>query len=52
VATAHPAKFREIVEPLVGEVPVPQNLRHLYDLPSMFSEIGATLSELVRATGD
>ncbi len=52
VATAHPAKFREIVEPLVGPVPVPANLQHLYDLPSRFSEIGATLSELVRATGD
>ena len=52
VATAHPAKFREIVEPLVGPVPVPENLQHLYDLPSRFSEIGATLSELVRATGD
>jgi threonine synthase len=52
VATAHPAKFREIVEPLVGPVPVPQHLQHLYDLPSRFSEIGATLSELVRATGD
>jgi threonine synthase len=52
VATAHPAKFREIIEPLVGKVPVPENLRQLYDLPSRFSEIGATLSELRRATGD
>ncbi len=52
VATAHAAKFREIVEPLVAPVPVPQNLQHLYDLPSRFSEIGSTLSELRRATGD
>jgi threonine synthase len=52
VATAHPAKFREIVEPLAGPVPVPEHLQHLYDLPSRFSEIGPTLSELVRATGD
>lgn len=52
VATAHPAKFREIVEPLVGAVTVPENLQRLYDLPSKFSEIDATLSELVRATGD
>jgi len=52
VATAHPAKFREIVEPLVGKVQVPANLQHLYDLPSRFSEIGPTLSELRRATGD
>jgi threonine synthase len=52
VATAHAAKFREIVEPLVGTVAVPVNLQHLYDLPSRFSEIGPTLSELRRATGD
>jgi threonine synthase len=52
VATAHPAKFREIVEPLVGKVEVPENLQHLYDLPSHFTEIGPTLSELRRATGD
>ena len=30
VATAHPAKFREIVEPLIGrEVPVPETLARL-----------------------
>ncbi len=52
VGTAHAAKFREIVEPLVGKITVPENLQHLYDLPSRFSEIGPTLSELRRATGD
>jgi threonine synthase len=52
VATAHPAKFREIVEPLVGKVPVPGNLQRLYDLPSKFLEIDPTLNELRRATGD
>ncbi len=52
VSTAHPAKFREIVEPLVGKVPVPENLQHLYDLPSQFSEIGPSLKELRLATGD
>ena len=51
VATAHPAKFREIVEPLVGPVEVPQNLQRLYDLPSRFEEIDPTLDELRRATG-
>jgi threonine synthase len=51
VSTAHPAKFREIVEPLIGPVPVPDNLRRLYDLPSKFTEIDPTLSELRRATG-
>jgi threonine synthase len=52
VATAHPAKFREIVEPLVGKVAVPGNLQRLYDLPSRFDEIDPSLSELRRATGD
>ena len=52
VGTAHAAKFREIVEPLVGPVAVPANLQHLYDLPSRFSEIGPTLRELRLATGD
>jgi threonine synthase len=52
VSTAHPAKFREIVEPLVGPIPVPANLQRLYDLPSRFTEIDPTLSELRRATGD
>lgn len=50
VATAHPAKFREIVEPLVGSVPVPENLRRLYDLPSQFTEIDPTLTALQHAT--
>jgi threonine synthase len=52
VATAHPAKFREIVEPLVGAVPVPENLQRLYDLPSVFSEIGPSVNDLRHATGD
>lgn len=35
VATAHPAKFREIVEPLIGRpVPVPDTLARLYEMPS------------------
>jgi threonine synthase len=50
VATAHPAKFREIVEPLAGPVPVPENLRRLYELPSSFDEIDPTLAALRSAT--
>jgi len=50
VATAHPAKFREIVEPLVGPVPVPENLRRLFELPSKFGEIDPTLAALRSAT--
>ncbi len=49
VSTAHPAKFREIVEPLVGEVAVPENLRRLYDLPSSFGELDANLNALRHA---
>lgn len=52
VSTAHPAKFREIVEPLVGKVPVPENLQRLYDLPSVYTEIDPALSDLRHATGD
>ena len=50
VSTAHPAKFREIVEPLVGTIPVPENLRRLYDLPSKFEEIDPSLNALRHAT--
>ncbi|MGC4027960.1 MAG: threonine synthase [Steroidobacteraceae bacterium] len=49
VATAHPAKFREIVEPLVGPMAVPENLRRLYDLPSSFGELDPTLNALRHA---
>jgi threonine synthase len=52
VATAHPAKFRETVEPLVGTVAIPENLRRLYELPSSFREIDPTLAALRGATGD
>jgi threonine synthase len=47
VATAHPAKFREIVEPLVGRpVPVPAALEQLFRRPSQYNEIDATLASL------
>lgn len=40
VATAHPAKFETVVEPLVGrEIPVPENLARLLALPSVIDEI-------------
>jgi threonine synthase len=40
VATAHPAKFREIVEPLVGHaIPMPESLRQLFDRPVKYAEI-------------
>jgi threonine synthase len=47
VATAHPAKFDEIVEPLTGvPVPVPPALAALLNLPSRQRETGATLDDL------
>jgi threonine synthase len=50
VATADPAKFRESVEPLIGRsLPMPENLERLFDRPSKFEEIAATLDELKRA---
>jgi threonine synthase len=50
VSTAHPAKFRETVEPLIGaSVEVPENLRALYERPANFGEIDPTLTALRRA---
>ena len=47
VSTASPAKFPEIVEPLIaGKVPVPPSLAELLDRPSHYEEIGSTLSDL------
>jgi threonine synthase len=47
VSTAHPAKFREIVEPLVGApIAVPGNLAALFDRPARFSELEPTLDAL------
>ena len=47
VATAHPGKFREIVEPLIGqEVPMPPALTQLFARPAQCVEIDANLSAL------
>jgi threonine synthase len=47
VSTAHAAKFREIVEPLIGrEVPVPETLARLFARPAHCVEIDATLTAL------
>jgi threonine synthase len=52
VATAHPAKFREIVEPLIGrEVPMPPALARLYARAVQCVEIDANLSALRAALG-
>lgn len=50
VATAHPAKFRETVAPLIGEmVPMPENLARLFELPSSSTEIDPDVEALKRA---
>jgi threonine synthase len=47
VATAHPAKFNDIVEPLIGaEVPVPPPLAALLQLPSVQTEVEPSLEAL------
>jgi threonine synthase len=52
VATAHPAKFSEIVAPLIGKpVPVPENLARLFERPSRFTEIEPTLAALRETLG-
>ena len=47
VSTAHPAKFSEIVEPLIGrKVPVPGTLAKLFARPTEFTAIEPDLSSL------
>jgi threonine synthase len=47
VSTAHAAKFREIVAPLIGrEVPVPETLTRLFARPTQYIEIEGTLAAL------
>lgn len=46
VATAHPAKFESIVEPLIGRsIEVPETLKALLNRPSVFEEIEAYFSD-------
>jgi threonine synthase len=47
VSTAHPAKFNDIVEPLIGrEVPVPPALAALLSLPRQETRLDANLDAL------
>jgi threonine synthase len=47
VSTAHPAKFAEIVQPLIGRaVPVPESLAMLLARPTQCTEIEASLGAL------
>lgn len=50
VATAHPAKFDIIVEPLVGhEVEIPEELARLLEMPNHARELPADLDALTQA---
>jgi len=50
VATAHPAKFDSIVEPLVKQtVPTPPSLAAVLERPSRFEEIDPTFAALAEA---
>ena len=52
MATAHPAKFNDIVEPLIGaRVPVPPALDALLALPSVQTQIEPGLEALRTALG-
>ena len=47
VATAHPAKFNDVVEPLIGAaVPVPPALAELLSLPSLQQNVAPKLDDL------
>jgi threonine synthase len=50
VSTAHPAKFREIVEPLIGErIEMPESLAKLFSRPVSASELQPDLAALTAA---
>jgi threonine synthase len=50
VATAHPAKFNEIVEPIIGKpLIVPDSLDRLLRLPRHIVDLPATLEDLAAA---
>jgi threonine synthase len=52
VSTAHPAKFREIVEPLIGQrIDIPQSLAKLFSRPVSCDELAPTLAALTAALG-
>jgi len=50
VATAHPAKFNEVVEPIIGkEIDVPESLARLLGLPQHVMDLPPTLTALAAA---
>jgi len=52
VSTAHPAKFREIVEPLIGQrIEMPESLAKLFSRPVSCADLEPTLAALSGALG-
>ena len=50
VSTAHPAKFREIVEPLIGQrIEMPESLAKLFSRPVSAADLQPELSALTAA---
>jgi threonine synthase len=50
VATAHPAKFNEVIEPITGKaVEVPASLDRLLRLPRHFVDLPPTLRAVAAA---
>jgi threonine synthase len=50
VATAHPAKFNEVVEPIIGKtVDVPESLRRLLSMPRHFLDLPPQLQAVAAA---
>jgi threonine synthase len=50
VSTAHPAKFREIVEPLIGQrIEMPESLAKLFSRPVSAAELAPSLAALTGA---
>jgi threonine synthase len=53
VSTAHPAKFREIVEPLIGQrIAMPESLAKLFSRPVSCADLEPTLAALSGALGN
>lgn len=52
ISTAHPAKFREIVEPLIGErIEMPESLAKLFSRPVSCSDLEPEIAALTVALG-
>jgi threonine synthase len=52
VSTAHPAKFREIVEPIVGaRIEIPESLAKLFSRPVSCADLSPELTALAGALG-